>query len=69
MPLVDEHQKINFDLSNAFGFGSSFLDESFGEMGKRLGLDSCRGRFTFMAEDDPALVDLIWAKIAKAAKA
>jgi hypothetical protein len=69
LPLLDGHQVVKFDLSGAVGFGSSFLDEAFGEIGKRLGLAACDKRMSFAADDDPALVELIWAKIAKAAKA
>lgn len=66
--LLQGTAKIHIDLSNTYGFGSSFLDESFGEIGKRLGLAVCKQRMTFSSDDDPALVDLIWAKITKASK-
>lgn len=66
-PLLQTEKKIFLDLTDASGFGSSFLDESFGEVGKRLGYSTCKARLVLQSEDDPALVDLIWAKIKKAA--
>lgn len=65
-PLLQGKAKIHIDLSNTYGFGSSFLDESFGEIGKRLGVATCKQRLLFSSNDDPSLVDLVWAKIAKA---
>jgi hypothetical protein len=68
MPLVDKHKKVKLNLTGTYGFGSSFIDEAFGEMGKKFGVAKCRDLLIFISEDDPALVDLIWAKIAKAAQ-
>lgn len=68
-PMLQGTGKIQLDLTGTFGFGSSFLDESFGEIGKRLGYKECQKRLVFVSEDDPSLVDLIWAKIQKAAEA
>lgn len=66
-PILQKNTRLHVDLTDTYGFGSSFLDESFGEIGKRIGLIECRSRITFQSDDDPALVDLIWAKIKKAA--
>lgn len=65
-PLIQKHRRVHLDLTNAFGFGSSFLDESFGEIGKRLGFATCKEKLDFQSDDDPSLVDLIWLKIKKA---
>jgi hypothetical protein len=65
-PLLQGKAKVHVDLSNTYGFGSSFLDESFGEIGKRLGLLVCKQKLEFSSTDDPSLVDLVWAKINKA---
>jgi hypothetical protein len=67
VPLLNGGANIHIDLSDAYGFGSSFLDESFGEIGKRLGYETCKQRLAFTSTDDPSLVDLVWAKIKKAA--
>lgn len=65
-PLLQGEKKVHLDLTNALGFGSSFLDESFGEIGKRLGFVACKKKLVFQSDDDPSLVDLIWVKIKKA---
>lgn len=68
-PLLQNKQRIRVDLTGTYGFGSSFLDESFGEIGKRLGYENCQKQIFFVSEDDPTLVELIWTKIQKAAAA
>lgn len=68
LPLLASCQRLELDLTGAYGFGSSFLDEAFGEVGKRLGISACRSRLSFLADDDPTLVDLIWAKVEKAVR-
>jgi hypothetical protein len=67
-PLLQKRNAVHIDLTATYGFGSSFLDESFGEVGKRLGFEASKVRLSFSSEDDPSLVDLIWAKIAKASQ-
>ena len=67
-PLLQGESNVHIDLTDTFGFGSSFLDESFGEVGKRLGYANSKIRLSFSSDDDPSLVELIWAKIAKASK-
>lgn len=65
-PLLQEFEKVHLNLTETSGFGSSFLDEAFGEIGKRLGYEVCKKRLTFQSDDDPTLVELIWGKIKKA---
>lgn len=69
IPLLDTYPKVKLNLTGTYGFGSSFLDEAFGEMGKKFGASECRHLLEFVSDDDPALVDLIWSKIVKAAQA
>lgn len=66
-PLLEANRKVHINLTDTHGFGSSFLDESFGELGKRMGWNECTDRLTFQSDDDPSLVELIWLKIKKAA--
>lgn len=68
LPLLGNYQKVCLNLTSTFGFGSSFLDEAFGEIGKRLGIHECTKRLFFQSDDDPLLVALIWEKIKKAAR-
>ena len=66
-PLLAKCPHVTINLSGANGYGASFLDESFGELGKIFGEDVCRARLTLIADDDPTLVPLIWTKVAKGA--
>lgn len=69
LPLIKEADVLEIDLTGVKGLPSSFLDESFGEVAKRLGIDSVKARLKLECEDDPLMVDVIWAKMAKAAGA
>lgn len=66
-PLFEKYEFVTIDLSNSNGFGSSFLDESFGELGKRYGMVEIRRRLTIIADDFPMLSQLVWEKIGKGA--
>ena len=57
--------KITIDLTGAVGYGSSFLDESFGELGKLYGFDEVKSKFVLIADDDPSLITIILDKIKK----
>lgn len=48
LPLLEKCPLIVIDLTGANGYGASFLDESFGEIGKKFGLDECRRRITLI---------------------
>lgn len=67
--LLRNFDFISFDLTGAEGFASGFLDEAFGEAGKLIGLEECKKRLTFSADDDPFVVEMIWEKIANASDA
>ncbi|WFR81079.1 STAS-like domain-containing protein [Janthinobacterium rivuli] len=62
-PLLMAHDVVSIDLTGARGFGSSFLDESFGEVGLQLGQKEAERRLIIKCDDDPSIVDLIWEKI------
>jgi hypothetical protein len=66
MPLLDKCDVVIIDLSDTRGYGSSFLDEAFGELGKRLGLAESERRLKFLSDDDPLLIEIVWEKIRKA---
>lgn len=67
-PLLDKYDRITIDLDGVIGFPPSFLDESFGEMGKQLGYSEVKDRVFLLCSDDPFLVDLIWRKVRKGAE-
>ncbi|MEJ1353118.1 MAG: STAS-like domain-containing protein [Candidatus Sedimenticola sp. (ex Thyasira tokunagai)] len=68
IPLFEKYDSLVVDLTGAVTYGSSFLDESFGELGKRYGLDAVEAKLSLIANDDPMLVDTIWEKVRIAAK-
>ena len=68
IPLINEFESIHIDLTGAAGYSASFLDESFGELGKLYGLDLIKGKLKLTAEDDPYLIDIIWDKILQGSK-
>ena len=63
--LYSKCNKLTIDLTGAVGYSASFLDESFGELGKLYGSEEIKGKLTLIAEDDPNLVPLLWDKIEK----
>jgi hypothetical protein len=68
LPLFEKCDKLEIDLTGAVGYGASFLDESFGELGKIYGLDAVKNKLHLLVEDDPGLERLIWEKIELGAK-
>jgi len=66
LKLLAEHDVVRVDLSGARGFGSSFLDEAFGEAAKRLGVKKVKESLELTCDDDPMLLELISQKIEKA---
>ena len=68
IPLFEKCNSLTIDLTGAITYGASFLDESFGELGKRYGLEKVKQKLTLIAKDDPMLVDTIWEKVSIAAK-
>jgi hypothetical protein len=55
-------------MTGTIGYGASFLDESFGELGKVLGMEKARRRITLVADDDPELINIVWDKIQRGAE-
>lgn len=48
---------VNLDLSGDDGYGSSFLDESFGELVRRFGLEEVQRILEFRAPNEPWWID------------
>lgn len=67
LPLLRDNEQLQIDLTGAIGYGASFLDESFGELGKIFGFEACEKRLILICDDDPTLVPMIWNKIKKGA--
>lgn len=63
--LYNSCNKLTINLTGAVGYGSSFLDESFGELGKIYGIDAVKDKLTLVADDDPNLISIVWDKVSK----
>ena len=68
IPRLNEFEVLEIDLDGVVGYPPSFIDESFGELAKRMGLEEMKRRFHFKSEDDPFIVKIIWSKIEKGAR-
>ena len=68
LPLLKEHEKVEIDLNGAVGYGATFIDEAFGELGHIYGFEEALNKVNFVCDDDPDLVKMIWEKIEKASK-
>lgn len=61
-PALEEYEKVTVILDGAEGYGSSFLDESFGGLVRVHGYEEpeLRRRITVVSQEDPSLIDEIW---------
>ncbi len=51
--------KLEINLDGTFGYPSSFIDQSFGELGRRYGSEEVLSTLIFISEDQPVLEDKI----------
>ena len=60
VPLLERAEKeneiIEINLDGAFGYPSSFLEESFGGLVRRRNDSSIRKYFSFVCTDEPSLL-------------
>lgn len=63
LPLLDIYEFVTFDLSGSAGYGSGFLDEAFGELGKIFGLRETKRRVKLIASDDEDALAISWLRI------
>jgi len=54
----DNGIKLFIDLDGTYGYGTSFLERSFGELARKFGEDVIN-RIVFKSEEEPYLVDEI----------
>ena len=59
--------RILIDLDGAEGYATSFLEESFGGLARRYGVDEVRAHLRFKSADEPDLLTEIDEYIADAA--
>ncbi len=66
---IEGGYKIIIDLDGGAGYGSSFLDEAFGGLVRKYGIDKSLllGKMDFISEEDPYCVEEIKEYIENAA--
>lgn len=58
-PSGQPDQKITIELDGTEGYGTSFLEESFGGLARKYGKSVCNEYLAFVSLDEPLLVDEI----------
>lgn len=58
-------EKLEINLDGTFGYPSSFIDESFGKLGRQYGEKMVQKKLTFISEDQPGLEDKIRSYITR----
>lgn len=56
---LETNEKLFIDLDQTYGFGSSFLDQSFGELSRKYDANSILSKIEFKSEDEKGLIDRI----------
>jgi len=55
----NDNSEILINLDGAAGYATSFLEESFGGLARKYGIDRCLKRLTFITSEDPLLEEEI----------
>ena len=65
VPLLKKNDVVEIDLDGAMGYGSSFLEETFGGLVRehRFSSAALHQMLRFKSEDEPSLIDEIWIYI------
>lgn len=61
----DNNEILLIDLDDTEGYGTSFLDESFGGLARKYGVDKVLKRLQFISLQDPTLIEEIHGYIKK----
>lgn len=60
---VENNNKLHIYLDGTSGYGSSFLDQSFGELARNYGLDKVKANVVLHAETFKWIIDYINSEI------
>lgn len=63
LPLLQQYERVTFDLTGSAGYSSGFLDEAFGELGAIYGEAEIRRRIKLVADDDAEAVEIAWRRV------
>ena len=56
---IGKKEKLEINLDGTFGYPSSVIDQSFGELGRKYGEKMVQNTLTFISEDQPSLENKI----------
>lgn len=64
-PALDTYETVTINFDGAEGYGSSFLEESFGGLVRLCGFQSAdlHRRLTLISDEDPSLIAEVWEYI------
>lgn len=56
---IKRGEKLFIDLDKTYGFGSSFIDQSFGELSRKYGTECVLKKIKLKSDDESGLIDRI----------
>lgn len=59
----DAKEKLTINFDGGYGYSPSFIDESFGHLGRQYGEQTVLNTLLFISEDEPSLIDGVKKKI------
>jgi hypothetical protein len=66
-PVFEKNKNQDFNLSvnldGTAGYATSFLEESFGGLARKISKETCKKHLIFISTEDPVLIEEIWAYI------
>ncbi|MCL2441596.1 MAG: STAS-like domain-containing protein [Treponema sp.] len=63
---TSKSEKIQIDLDNVSGYATSFLEEAFGGLARKYGVELVLDRISFISNDEPLLIEEITTYIRNA---
>lgn len=58
-PIFNKYDKIIIDLDDLYGYPSSFREEAFGGLARKLGINEVLNKLEFICTDEPPVIDVI----------
>lgn len=66
--ILEKDKKISIDLDGTLGYGTSFLEETFGGLSRKYGADKVSEKIEIISNEEPWLLDDIKSYIADVKK-
>lgn len=68
MEAKEKKEKLQINMDGCYGYPSSFIDESFGGLARKLKDTTIMNNIEFISEDQPGLVEMIRKSVETALK-